>query len=400
MNSAQQPSSQGNPTPRKDVPAFLTHGFRPFFLGAGLLASLAILFWMARYAGIMAYETYFPAAAWHSHEMLFGFSSAVIAGFLLTAVPNWTGCAHLKGPLLAAFFAIWFAGRVLMWAPVFVPGVVIMATDVLFVALLIAWLAKAIWKARAVRNAIFILLVSFLLVASFLDHAAALGWVTDGHRIAQDLGLGTVILLIVIVGGRVIPAFTQNALAAKGIKVREGSKLDALAIIASALAGGIEVFWPGSIASGVAFLFAAVCVGGRMWGWRTLSTISSPILWVLHLAYLWVVAGLAFKGGAYFVDIIPRSTALHALTAGAIGTMTLAMMTRAALGHTGRPLKAPFMIAVGYGLVSFAAVMRIGSGLAQGEAFLIIIIISGCLWSLAFLIFSVVYWPILTRPRN
>jgi uncharacterized protein involved in response to NO len=369
---------------------------RPFFLLAGLYAVLPMVAWLAWLGlDIAVFPGGAPVslAAWHGHEMVFGFAAAVIGGFMLTAVPNWTGAPPLGGPPLAMLAALWLAGRVAMWLPGLVSPVVVASLDLVFLPVLGIFVAGPLLRAGQRRQLIFLVLLAILFAANLLFHldAAGLGpdrWDLDG--MGNLLGVNLVILLVTIVGGRVISSFTGNWLRAEGVDapIRQGGVLDGLTIAATAAVLVADVAEPYGMTAGALALAAAALHLARLAGWRTRLVLGCPILWILHLGYAWLVVGFACKGAALLFDLLPPSAALHALTVGAIGSMTLGVMSRAALGHTGRELRAAPAITVAYVLVSVAAVLRMAG----------LVLPSGGLWALAFAIFTVVYFPILVRP--
>ncbi len=384
---------------------FLGYGLRPFFLFAGLYAALAMLVWIGWLAlhamnGIVLEPmSHFPALLWHGHEMLFGYVVAVIAGFLLTAVPNWTGSPMLGRTRLMLLTAVWCAGRLAMWFGAALPGWLVAAIDVPFPIILAAMGVGPLWQKRAPRNYVFVAVLFAIATANFFVHAEVLGWFEDSARTGFVLGIDVVLLLMTVVGGRIVPAFTTGALRAEDVTLRSSNLLDKLAI-ASVLAVGItDLALPDSFSSGVCALIAGTALGLRMIGWRTGKTLDKPILWVLHLGYGWIAFALLLKGIAETTSWVSSVTAMHGLTVGAIGTLTLGVMSRAALGHTGRPLVASRALALAYGAVSLAALTRLFGPEILPDWYTEVMIASGVLWVVAFGIFTTLFWPVLTRPR-
>lgn len=382
-------------TESRRAPALFAFGFRPFFLLAGAYAALALPAWLALYLSGAAWPFAWPAGLWHAHEMLLGYASAALSGFLLTAVPGWQKTPPVTGARLAGLAGLWLAGRLAMWLAGVLPAVFVAAVDLAYLPALLAVGTPGLLSPRAKRNRIFVAVIAVLVTANALMHAAAAGLVEG--RLGAGLALDGFILLIAILGGRIVPAFTANALSAKGLReaVKQRPALDRAAlagVAAVVIADAVAELRPEAAAfAGAIAAFAALANAARLagWGWRR--TLSAPILWILHLAYGWLVVGLGARALAAF-GVIPPLTAMHALAVGAIGSMTLAVMSRAALGHTGRPLVAPWPVAMAYGLVSVAAVARmIGGPAGLG--------IAGVAWTAAFVAFSVVFVPILTRPR-
>jgi uncharacterized protein involved in response to NO len=375
----------------------LAYGFRPFFLLAALFAALAIPLWLAAYMGAVALPTPLPATLWHGHEMLFGYGTAVLAGFLLTATPGWSGRPPVKGAALAALVVIWLAGRLASSAGGAIPGIAA-AVDLAFLPALVIAIAPAL-KAAPRRNLLFLPVLGVLAIANLVVQLHALGVLPGAGPTALRAALDLFVLLIALVGGRIVPAFTASALAARGEAdgVRSFSARDQLAIgsLLALLLTDLLGFTP--LAGGVA-LAAAALNGWRLYGWAGSRTLRQPILRVLHLGYAWLAIGLAWKGLVDLTGFVPPADALHGLAIGAVGTMTLAVMSRATLGHTGRPLHAPRLIVASYLLVSAAAIARMAAAPASALA-LPLLVLSGVFWSLAFLAFAIRLGPALVQPR-
>ncbi|HIJ63131.1 MAG TPA: NnrS family protein [Rhodospirillaceae bacterium] len=380
-----------------DLP-FLRAGFRPFFLFAGLFAMLHIPVWLVLITGQAALPLAFDPMLWHGHEMLFGFGTAAVAGFLLTAVPNWTGSRGVSGWPLALLAGLWLAARLAFLAG---PGLTLWAApalDLAFLPTLAAMLAGPLIRTGKSRNLVFLGLLTVLCVADGLILAAMTGMAETGRN-GLALALFTLVLMIGIVGGRIIPAFTQSGLQAVGV-AWQGHRLPGLEPAALALLGGVaiaEALAPGAAAGSALCLAAAVAHGLRLAGWQGWKTRRLPLLWVLHLGYLWIPLGLAAVGLAGFGLLpLPHEAALHGLTVGAIGTMTLGVMSRAALGHGGRPLVPAAATVAAYLLVWSAAWLRLSAPLADTHNLLWA---SGLAWSGGFALFVLVYAPICLRPR-
>ncbi len=383
------------------------YGFRPFFLVAGAHAALAMAVWVAWLAPAAwgadgpNLPTAFPPPLWHGHEMLFGFAPAVIAGFLLTASANWAGTSPVRGRRLAFLVALWLAGRLALWIGAPLPGVAVAAIDLAFLPALAATVAAPLWRAESPRNLVFIPILAVLAAANLLVHLEPLGLAEGTASTGLVLGLDMIILLMAVVGGRLTPLFTANALKAAGdpAMVRSPAPLAGLAVASVGAVLLVDLAAPESALAPWVVAAAAALQLARMSGWRTSRTLTSPILWVLHLGYAWIALGLACKAAAGFWEAFPESAALHALTAGAVGTYTLGMMSRIALGHTGRPLAVRPAIAVAYAMISAAALLRVASPVLAPGLFVEASVVSGCLWAGAFAVFVAIYWPILTRPR-
>ncbi len=373
-------------------PALFHRGFRPFFFAAGLWAALAIPLWLLVFQGTLALPTDLDFAAWHAHEMIFGFAAAVIAGFLLTAIPNWTGRLPLQGLPLALLFAAWLAGRVAVATSAVIGVGPAAAIDLLFLTALLAAALREIVAGRNWRNLPMPLALVLLIAANLLIHLQAAG-IADSGALGERLGIATVVQLVTLIGGRVIPSFTRNWLAKRGaaaLPVPFGG-FDKLCLLATLAGLGGWVFAPEHWISGAALLVAGGLSLARLWRWQGLQTFSEPLVWSLHLGFLWVPLGLLLLGlGVILPDAAPPTAGLHALTAGAIGGMTLAVMTRASLGHSGRALTADAWTTVIYLAVASAAALRVAASLAE-TAYLPLLHASGALWFLAFGLFVLRY---------
>ena len=375
-------------------------GFRPFFLLAGIQAAVGLAMWMVLYQGWGGLGLTFDPVLWHGHEMVYGFATAALAGFLLTAVPNWTGATYLKGQPVAALTLVWLAGRVAFWLAGMLPPALVAAADLAFLPLLVAVLAPALVAAAKPRNLVFLPVLLLLWAGDGLVHIDLLGWGATG-RTGLLLGIYVLLLMISVVGGRIIPAFTDTGLRQRGsaAQARSCRPLEMAAVASTALVGLAEVLWPGSPLIGPLALAAAAIHLVRLAGWRGMEVLHAPLLWVLHAGYLWLVIGLALRGLAAF-GVMPANAALHAFTAGAIGTMVMGVMTRAALGHSGRPLRLPAAIVAAYLLVVLSALLRVflpvlapglDSGLSAGLA--------GIAWMAGWSLYVVVYLPVCVLPR-
>ena len=350
-----------------------------------------MVLWLATLQGTASIPTAFDLVTWHAHEMLFGFVAAAIAGFLLTAIPNWTGRMPLQGFPLAVLFGLWLAGRVAIFGSAWIGTGVAAALDLSFLALLLGVVLREIVAGRNWRNLPISVVLGGLLAANALTHADAAGIAATGP-LGQRLGIGIVILLICLVGGRIIPSFTLNWLKKRGqaqLPARFGA-LDRVALGLAAAALAIWVSAPESRIGGAALIAAGLANLIRLLRWRGHLTLSEPLVWSLHLGFVWAPIGLLLIGLSAFLPDVPPAAGLHALTAGAMGGMTLAVMTRATLGHTGRSLTANRSTAAIYLLVAAAAGLRVGAAFSA-EAYLPLLWTSGLAWSAAFGLFVVHY---------
>jgi uncharacterized protein involved in response to NO len=372
--------------------AVLSLGFRLFYLLAGAFAALSVGLWAAQLSGRLPAAHVLEASHWHAHEMLFGYVFAVITGFLFTAVRNWTQLPTPAGAPLALLAVVWVSGRVLALTPWREWAV---ATDTLFALGVAVGIGRPLLGARNARNFFFVFLVLALGAANLVFYSALLGDVPFSPAQALAVGLDLVLFIIAVVAGRVVPMFTNNALPGAGARRSRAIEIAALGSVLALLLA--DLFGHAQIAAAVAAA-GALAHGARLVLWSPLGTRRNPLLWILHASYAWIVVHLALRGAAGFEWIAP-GLATHALSIGAIGGMTMGMMTRTALGHTGRPLAAGRAETASYALIQLAAAARVLLPIAWPAAYLAASVISGVLWSIAFAIFTAAYWPILTRPR-
>jgi uncharacterized protein involved in response to NO len=352
------------------------------------------------FTGSIRAPAWLAPSAWHAHEMIFGWVAAAVAGFLLTAVPVWTATGPVRGRALFGLAALWVAGRVAMLAAGVLPPIAVAVIDVSFLPALAACLVRPLATAGQRRNWGFVPILLALCAANAAMHAEALGIARPHALVALRFAVALIVLLIVVVGGRVTPAFTRNAFVRRGIEVaiRTSSWSARASIALVALLPAVELSVPRTSWSGAAELAAALAVGARMLGWQTLRTGRDPLLWSLHAGYAWVAIGLGLLGVADLSGAIPASAGLHALTAGAMGSMILAVMTRVALGHTGRPLFAPRGIALAYGMVHLGAFARVGSAFSPSTG-TPALAAAAMLWAAGFGLFLALYTAILLGPR-
>ncbi len=388
-------------TPSHQRVVLFSYGFRPFFLLAGLWAivPMVTLLWSL---GIQSWPVdTIPLFRWHAHELIFGFVSAAIAGFLLTAVPSWTGQQAVSGPRLMALVAIWVVERIVVSPFVDLPVALALPLEVAFFPALAFALAVPLFLARKIANALFLLFLSLLFAADLLFHAQLHGLIGSLPFDSLRLALNVVLLMAVTIGGRIIPAFTQNALHQLGrpVQAKAPSWLNAAAIGAVALVVVADLFAQDSIFSGLLAAVAALLLLGRLAHWQGLRTLDVPLLWVLHLGYGWIVVALTLKALWLLTGSYWAINWMHALNSGAFGTMILAVTTRAALGHTGRALEASKAITIAYLLVSFAAATRVWGAIALPAYLWESIHVAGGLWVTGFSIYLVVYCPVLLGPR-
>jgi uncharacterized protein involved in response to NO len=390
------------PRYRKEAgPILLSAGFRPFFLLAALWSALAVPLWLAVFLGRGDLPSVLPPAVWHVHEMIFGFAAATVAGFLLTAIPNWTGRMPLQGGPLAGLVLLWAAGRVAVLASATIGAAAAAGLDLAFPIAFLAIVAREIVAGRNWRNLPMLGALSLLLAGNLLVHLDAVG-IAATAALGNRIGLATLLLLISFVGGRIIPSFTRNWFAKERPDSAAPAVFDAFDRAVLAITALALIVWagtPDAMAAPFLELAAGCALAIRLARWRGAATVREPLVWILHFGYFWLALGFVLLALSDVVAILPRTAALHALTAGAIGTMTLAVMTRATLGHTGRPLLAGRGTTVIYVLVTLAAALRLLVPFAGGQT-LVVLGLAGAAWSSAFLLFALLYFPLLARQRS
>jgi uncharacterized protein involved in response to NO len=367
-------------------------GFRPFYLLASVFSACSVLLWAAQYSGWLP-AAYLQGPLWHGHEMLFGYTMAVVAGFLLTAVRAWTGQPTPVGAPLMALAALWVAGRVLVLTPLSMLAAMVNAA---FPVALAVAIAIPLLRARNVRNYFFVglLLVMGALVAAL--HLGLQGRFELPPRLGLQLGLDVMLFIMAVMGGRVIPMFTNNGVPGAG--AARHALVEKLALASLLLLFAVDLLQLQSGIVATVALVAAVAHGLRLLLWRSWRTLAVPLVWILHAAYAWIVVHLALRALSGY-GWLAGSYAVHALTVGAIGGLTLGMMTRTARGHTARPLLADGWELTCFLLIQAAALVRVFGGMASTTLYLPSIQVSGVLWALAFGIYAVRYWPVLTQPR-
>lgn len=384
--------------PRARLPAgrfaLFELGFRPFFLLAGVSTGLSVGFWLWLYLVGADIDTYYGPILWHSHEMLFGFTLAVVAGFLLTAVRNWTGEATPRGRALAGLALLWLAGRLAPFAAAWLPAWSIALVDLAFLPLLALVLAVPLVRRRQTSNLVFLVILLALTLCNLLVHLDVLGLVSGVAQLAVNLAVYIIILLIAIMGGRVIPFFTEKAI--PGLKTTTWPLVEHIGIAALVLFILLKPFVPAGAA--LCALVAGLAHALRIYGWYDRRIWGRPLLWVLHLGYAWLAAGLLLEALTW-LHWLPPSLATHALTLGAIGMITLGMMARVALGHTGRPLETATAVVWAFRLLALAVAVRVLLPLIAMQWYPHWVLLAGISWIMAFGLFLWVYWPVLLRPR-
>lgn len=367
-------------------------GFRPFYLLAALLAVLLLPLWILLLAGAIRLQPALPALLWHGHEMLFGFAAAVIIGFLFTAGKNWTGLATPSGATLAGLAALWLAGRLAMlMAPPWLAALV----DLAFLPLAGLALGRVLIRAGSRRNYFVLVMLAALTLANALVHAGANAWLAVSPLLGLHLAIALIAVLCTVIAGRVVPSFTANALR---VTTWRHARVDQLAIAATA---GSLLVWacdgPAALLGSLALL-AALAQAVRCWGWRPLATLRVPLLWILHVSHGWLIVALLILA-ASAAGWVGSNLAVHVLTVGTISGLILGMITRTALGHTGRLLKAGGIETACYLLLQLALLARVLPSLFWPMAYMPGLHASATAWALCFALYLWKYVPILWRPR-
>jgi len=378
--------------------SILQLGFRPFYSLAALFAIVAMILWLCAFAGFSGTGSYLYGVVWHSHEMLFGFATAVIAGFLLTAVRNWTGLPTPTGAVLAMLAMLWLAARAFIIRG---PAPLAALIDVMFLPALAIAIAGPILRSRNRRNYKVLAIILALAVSHGVFHLASLGYAEAWlARKSLFVSIDIVILLMAIIGGRVIPAFTRNAIPDAGSRhepwVEVITFASMIVVIAASVLRGPWAAPPVLTATFLVIVAAAHAI--RLALWNPVKTIRNPLLWMMPVAYSWLPLAFFLRALAA-MSIVPASAWIHAVTIGAVSGLMLAMMMRSSLGHTGRQLVASRLDMTAFLLLQLAAIIRVLASIVAGDTYPQWITASGLIWALAFLIFAIRYLPMLGRPR-
>lgn len=370
-------------------------GFRPFFLLAAILAPVLITVWLLKLFGMITLSNYYSSTGWHAHEMLFGYAVAVIAGFLLTAAGNWTGIKMINGWRLALLTIIFILGRI---APFIteLPYWVIAGVDLLFIPLVALLIAIPVIKVKQWSNIIFIPLLLAMAVANLTVHLSTLNIIDTSIVIGSRAMLYLIIFLIVVMGGRVIPFFTERGVA--GVTTKKWTWVEYLSPVSILLLAIADVILVNNIMTGYAALFALLVHSIRLYGWYANKIWQVPLVWILQVAYAWFIIGFILKSLALF-NSSAAVFSYHAFTVGGIGIMTLGMMARVSLGHTGREMILSSWVVLAFILINVAAVFRVILPVFMHEYYLQLIQVSGWLWTVSFVLYLVVYTPMWLQAR-
>jgi uncharacterized protein involved in response to NO len=383
---------------RYDGPAILSYGFRPFFLFGAIYAGVAVLAWLPVYFGEITLPAAFAPRDWHVHEMLFGWLGAIVTGFLLTAIPNWTGRLPLQGAPLLALFAVWLGGRVAIMTSALTGWLPAAVVDAAFLVLVAGAAAREIAAGKNWRNLVAVAIVAVLALANIAFHAEV--HYSGAADYSVRAGIGAMVALIMLIGGRIIPSFTRNWLVREnpGRLPAPFGRFDAVAIAASVLAVVVWIGLPEGPVTAAALSLGAALQAARLLRWAGDRTLREPLLAVLHAGFAFVPAGFALLALAA-VGSVPATAGIHAWTAGAFGVMTLAVMTRATLGHTGHALIASPATRLIYAAAVLAAAFRIWAAFQPGASE-ILLHLAAAAWAAAFLGMALVYGPIMCLERK
>ena len=378
-----------------DYPLF-NLGFRAFFALAGLSALGLITLWSSVFKGSMVLDNYYPPTYWHAHEMLLGYSVAVISGFLLTAVRNWTGKETVKGDQLAFLCLLWLYGRIVPFYSELLPDVVIAAIDFAFLPILIICVCKPIAEVKKPKMLLLPCLLFIMMIGNAFIHADILGWYDDSAYTGIILVIATIITIILVIAGRVFPFFTERALS--GVLVIRNPALDGIAIVSSIIVFGLLLAEVSDLWLAIMATVAVIANIVRVATWYVHRVWYIPLLWVLYIGYGWIILGFSLIALSAY-QIVAPSLAIHAFTVGGIGVLTLGMMARVSLGHTGRALKVSNLIVYAFVLINIATLFRVIMPFLLPDWYANFIYFSTLCWLAAFLFFMLIYIPILTSAR-
>ncbi len=377
----------------EDLPVF-AYGFRAFFLLAGIYAAIVIPVWVFSLYGYTLPGLHRPVLIWHAHEMVFGVFVAAVAGFILTAIPSWTKRRGFAGTPLIGLTLLWLTGRFAFTFSTDSAFWLVAVVDLAFVPVLAVTIVPALVRSGNRRNLAFVGLLLLLFMANLYFHFG--GGIKALHH-----AINVMLMTVTLVAGRVIPSFTSAALRQRGmeIKIRRLPFLSEALLAATAAILAVDLLLPNTVWAACLAVITALLMSLQLSRWHGYRTLQEPIVWILHLAYLWLPVSLVMKALWLFGAPIPASSWLHALTMGALATMIIGVMSRAALGHTGRALITPPTMVVGYFLLTGAALVRVFAPILYADAWLLWLTIAALLWTVAFTLYLIVYTPILCSPR-
>ncbi len=373
--------------------ALLRLGFRPFYLAAAGLAAVAVPVWIAVFLGYLAWLPSVSPLLWHAHEMLFGFATTVIIGFLMTAAKSWTGLATPRGPFLGALALLWLSARI---AAVAAPYALYAVLDTLLLPVVAAVLTRLLLRAGNTRNLPLAGILIMLALVNAVFHLTVLGLLELPPVTILHAALALILMVECVMAGRVVPGFTQSAI--PGLKIAPLLWLEWASLACTAMGLALWVIFPPGLATWVVLGLAAACHLGRQWRWHSVLTRHRPILWILHVSYAWIPVGLALLALSQ-VGLVPVSLGIHALAVGTTGGLIIGMITRTARAHTGRHLEVSGAEVLAYAMLPVAAVMRVFIPLFWPTLLPVALLGAALAWSAAFLIYVIIYTPWLARTR-
>jgi uncharacterized protein involved in response to NO len=377
--------------------AIFALGFRPFFLCAYITAIVFTLNWQLSHVTSINLSTYYGDIAWHSHEMIFGYLTAAIAGFLLTSVRNWTGMDTVKGMPLVWLTALWLGGRILPYFDGTIPHWIISAVDIAFLPILTVAFTIPLIKTKQVHNYAFPAITITLMIANILIHLELLDILNNVSHHGINIAINAIVILLAIVAGRVIPFFIGRS--SWGAHTKKWPTIERLSYITIITLVLVRIIFPETELILFLALLTAVIHSIRMAGWYARVIWSDSLLWILYIGYGWIVVSFILDALSVVVPSISSYIVLHAFTTGAISMITLGMMARISLGHTGRPVQSTPLITISFVLITLSGIIRVALPILLPEWIYYFIVLSGSLWAIAFLIFITIYTPILIRPR-
>ncbi|WP_310618599.1 NnrS family protein [Flexibacterium corallicola] len=383
-------------------PALLSYGFRPFFLGGALWAFISALLWIPLLMGDISLPIAWDPVSWHAHEFLYGYLQAIVAGFLLTAVPNWTGRLPIVGWPLGVLFLCWIIGRFAVLTSAWWSPEIVALADLMAPAALALAIAQEIIKGKNWRNLIVLGMLVMLMFGNLIFHIEASSGEYAAGGYGLRIGVGAAIMMIVVIGGRIVPSFTRNWMARSKMEARPAAigTYDKVSMLVCLFTVLMWVVQPDSLVTTAALLITGGVHTYRLWRWCGYLTGREPLVWILHVGYAFVPLGaLAMGLSIFFPDVIPATAAQHLWMAGAIATMTLAVMTRATLGHTGQELTAGAGTVIIYLTILVSVIARVVAGIVP-EFNMQLYSLSGAAWCLSFASYAVVYGPSLLRYRK
>lgn len=379
----------------KDSYAPFALGFRPFFLLAAFSAPLLILLWLMQLLGKISISGYYTPTGWHAHEMLFGYTAAVVAGFLLTAAGNWTGVKMINGWRLMLLTIVFLLGRFAPFATE-LPHWLIAASDIIFLPLVALILAIPVIRLKQWSNFVFVPILLTMAAANLVVHLSALKVIDVNIVMGSRAMIYLVILLIVVMGGRVIPFFTERGV--QGVVTKKWNAIEYLSAISVLLAAISDVFFGWSAVSGYLAFLAGIINFIRVAGWYSNKIWYVPLVWILQVAYGWIIFGFILKGMMVF-DFSQSPLSYHAFTVGGIGMMTLGMMARVSIGHTGRDMVLNSWVVLAFIILNVATIVRVILPMFMHDYYLQLVQLAGSLWIVAFTIFAIAYTPMLLKAR-